>query len=504
MATTDPRENVERAWEIVSDPTAYSKTEKRFLFERGLSHYQASYGLDEKTLLTDVSHFIGNALDEPSREEVLDDPYIELDKPGKLAILMSLGTNVLLRHPSIRRDPRDPKIPEYLRDYTLYHIYAATIHSPQREAIRIALGEVVYGRDQEDQYGPPVGRPVEGIVRLEGFDEMYFKIPLVHANRKCEARENHDRNGALRTVISGPYLYVPVDDIEKKYEDYYYGRGGVAYNLEDIVREHVKTRTLDTYQQAMKGVSERIDELIEIGKADKLFYEHQYPPRLKAILMAIEDADPEDAAFGEPLTSKEIANVVVRYHDKTEIDWVRKTLSKMGTPKSIGNQLSEYASDESIEHVTVEKGGPGEVNKYTLEYTIGDYKVVDVTEIEDLLELPCMRNIHELAMEENPNRWYLYSFVRVMLSLNTEFTVEDIKEWFSQYPWYDEEVTEYQVKYEKIQTMPDGREPQPVGCNNDNRNFERVCIGRENCEYSIYQSLNFKQSVYDNLEENEK
>jgi hypothetical protein len=499
MVETDPRQNRERAWEIAINPASFSKTEKKLLFERGLSHYQTDNGLDEKTLLKDVSNFIADALDERPRGEVTDDPLVDLDQPGKLVVQMSLATTLLLRHPDIVRDARDPKIHKFVRDYYLNHLYAATIQSSDCDIIRLTLGEVVYGRDQEDDYGPPVGRPVEAITSLSGFDEMFFKVPLVHANRKCEARENNDPDGQLEVVIDGPYIYIPVSDFETKYEQYYYGHSGLASQLEAVVEVNVTDNTLKNYQKALKGINDRVSEMIEIGKANKVFYEHQYPPRLKAILMAVEAADPDVATLGEELTTETILDVIEVYHDKTDIEWVQNILSDLGSPHSVGKQLTEYADDESIEHVTVDRSG--ETNTYTLEYTLGNHKLVEVKEIEDLLELPCMSNIHEMAMQDAaPRRWYLYSFVRIILELDTGFTVDDIKSWFSQYPWYDGGTTEYQVKYEKNQRVK-GERPMPVGCNNDNRNFERVCIGRENCDYSIYQSLNFNQDVYDRLDD---
>ena len=77
---------------------------------------------------------------------------------------------------------------------------------------------------------------------------------------------------------------------------------------------------------------------------------------------------------------------------------------------------------------------------------------------------------------------------------------DDIKNWFEQYPWYREEVTEYQVNYEKKQTMGSEGRPMPISCNNDNRNWSGYCIGKENCDYSLYASVDLKQDVYDRLD----
>ena len=80
------------------------------------------------------------------------------------------------------------------------------------------------------------------------------------------------------------------------------------------------------------------------------------------------------------------------------------------------------------------------------------------------------------------------------MSLQNDFNLADIKAAFSEYPWYDEDTTDYQVRYEMNQ------DAQPVSCTNENEKFTQFCIGRENCDYSIYASLPLKQSVYDTLD----
>ncbi|MFB6187650.1 MAG: primase-associated protein [Halobacteriaceae archaeon] len=110
-------------------------------------------------------------------------------------------------------------------------------------------------------------------------------------------------------------------------------------------------------------------------------------------------------------------------------------------------------------------------------------------------------NLDESLQDKKPVRWELYSFVRYILELNTEITIDEIKEWFSRYPWYREDVTEYQARYEKTQTKKDGERPLPISCNNDNKNWEQHCIGKENCEYSLYRSVELKPDVYERVRE---
>jgi hypothetical protein len=330
-------------------------------------------------------------------------------------------------------------------------------------------------------------------------EDMYFKVPLVHANRKCEARAGDGQGGAMRSLISGKYVYVPVDDCEHKYDNDYFDPK-IVRTLEQILRDNVRDPALKKYQESLTGVNRRISDLIDIGKHHKVFEEHRYPTELKAIMLAVEEADSEVASFGDPLTAKDLLTAITKFHEETDIRWAERILNKIDSEQKLANKLSGLAQKDSVDDLHIDRSG--ETNTYILEYEQSNYKVVEATSIQDLLELPCISNLHELASrKESPERWYLYSFVRIILELDADLGVADIKEWFSQYPWYKEDTTDYQVRYEKKQRMEDDDPPLPVGCNNDNRKFERICIGREHCDYSIYQSLNFKPEVYDRLGE---
>ena len=54
---------------------------------------------------------------------------------------------------------------------------------------------------------------------------------------------------------------------------------------------------------------------------------------------------------------------------------------------------------------------------------------------------------------------------------------------FSRWPWYDEQVTYYQIRYEFSNTIG-GDTPLPMNCGNDD--MQRYCIGQDQCPYSIW------------------
>jgi len=499
----NPIHEDEIAWEIAVNPMAFGTVKYELMMNRGYQHYIDGNDANESALIRDVDDFITDAFDEPSRSEVIANPSVDINQPGRLVIIAALGSILVKRHPKIVSNPKEPRVDKYVQELYHHHLYAAAYNADEKLTIRKALGRVVYSRDKEDDLGPAPGQAIEDVVKLEGFrDTPFYKIPLTHANRKCEARMNNERDGDLRCVIRGCHVYIPIDDVEEKYTDYFYERGGVTESIERLITNNLKDAILDDYQAMLTNVNSRIEELIELGKDDFLFEPHQYPMKLKAILQAVQAADHDLVSLGTPHTSEEMMEAINQHQSETQIGWVQKVLEDIGGTSGLGSVLSQYAKDDDIDHVTLTEGeGTNEPNRYVLEYSTGDYKVVEVTDIEEILELPCMSNLDQLADQaEAPRRWYLYSFVRILLELDTGFSVEDIKEFFSRYPWYKEDVTEYQVGYEKRQVMSDNEPPLPVGCNNDNKNFERLCIGRENCDYSIYQSLNFRPEVYERLE----
>jgi len=79
-----------------------------------------------------------------------------------------------------------------------------------------------------------------------------------------------------------------------------------------------------------------------------------------------------------------------------------------------------------------------------------------------------------------------------------ETIVADLKDIFSRWPWYDEQVTDYQIRYEFSNTIG-GDTPLPMNCDNDD--MQRYCIGKEQCPYSIWGSLPFPDEMYDRVDE---
>lgn len=502
----NPQKNINRAWKIAVHPTEFPKRQRRRLLGRGITQYQSQNTVDEPALLKDVGKFVLEAIKEKQLSTVANGTHPIATQPGKLALCMALGSILVRQHDIIRNDPRKPRIHKLIRKHYVKLILtgANTCRPEVEETIRQEIGEIVYHRKQQDELGPPIGRTVESVVTVD--DEQYYQIPLVHANRRCEGRTDDDHTSEMQAHIEGKYVYLPVEDATDKYEEQVVTRGGIAETLESVVVRTIGNGTvtdsdgkLAAWQEALGSVNNTIEQIHNQNHDDKLFQQSRYPPKLKAILKSVDSVDSKIAKIGKPTTAKDIYTAVQTHATATDTGWITSIAEQIDSPRVTGNLLANYASDDSHSHVEVERR-QGKPSLYTLEYQIGNAKQIDVESIEDLLAFPCMESLHKSLLKSKPVRWELYTFVRYLLEVDeVAITADDIKSWFSQYPWYREAVTEYQVNYERDQRLANNETPLPISCNNDNRNWSEHCIGKENCDYSLYRSVELNPSVYERL-----
>lgn len=502
----NPQENIERAWKIATRPAEFPKRQRRRLLGRGINQYQSRGTIDEAALLKDVGEFVLEAIKEKQLSTISGEDHSVATQPGKLALCMAVGSILVRQHSIIKNDPRKPRIHKLIRKhYVKLILTGASESQPQiEETIRQEIGELVYSRRQQDDYGPPVGRPVEGVVEVD--NTQYYQIPLIHANRLCEGRVEDDHTSAMQAYIEGKYVYLPVQDATDTYENKVTERGGVAETLESVVIRTIgngdasdKDGKLAAWQEALGSVNAKIEQIHKQNHDEKLFKQSRYPPKLKAILMSVDSVDNEIAKIGRSTTAKSIYTALQTHATNTDTRWISSIAEKIDSPRVIGNVLASYASDESQSHVEIQRR-QNDPSLYTLEYQIGNAKQIDVEGIEDLLAFPCMESLHKSLLESKPVRWELYTFVRYLLEVDeASITPDEIKSWFSQYPWYRKAVTEYQVNYERDQRLADNEPPLPISCNNDNRSWAEHCIGKENCDYSLYRSVELNPDVYERL-----
>lgn len=501
----DPRESVRRAWSILVNPQEYGKQDRHWLMERGIQHYVQGDDLNTDVLLKDISQYFADCLDwKMVNGDIIDHLPKLYEQPGRLALLMSFSSILVRRHQLIQEDPRKPIIHRHLREFGLETLFVSSKHSQQSDRILQEMGKVVYSRDQQDEYGPPVGRLIEDIVQPNGLSQLYYKMPLVHANRRCLARSDEqadgENSGSIQSLVKGKYVYVPVSSVYNRYRDYFTSRNGTVALLEEAIQQSLGGGKLDSYHSRLTGVNDRIQSLYNNGKDDILLKERRYPAKLEVILRSVNSAPGEIAKLGDPITAKEAYEAVKHHRKVTEVEWVKSVGQNMNSVQEIGQLLYGYSQDGDIPHVE-EADVDSKTAHYHLEYKYGSVKKIDVESIGDVLELPCMQNLHDSLKEEKRGRWELYSFVRYLYEIDeADFDVDDIKDWFSQYPWYDEQTTEYQAGYEKKQGIK-GDRPLPISCQNDNQNWCDHCIGKENCEYSLYRSIELKPDIFERIDD---
>jgi hypothetical protein len=316
-------------------------------------------------------------------------------------------------------------------------------------------------------------------------------------------REGGRRDGRVLSLVDDNNVYVPVGAFYDRFRRHIMSKPGVVKRHETAFKRTLTDEQRDKLVANATRLNDHIDDMLSRSETGKIFEDFEYPFGLRVILDAIEFVPAEQAKLGDPLTAKEIHEAIERYASNVDKKMYARKAKDFETPRHVAAFLKDHSDHH---HVRIEKDGDEDIYRYTLEYKKGSFKQLDVTEIDDVLELPCLQNLYETMQNERPRRYPLFQFVRILLCLDADIEQEDIVEWFSQFHWFDRQTTEYQVDYERREGgVPDPEDPSydfqmPVGCQNDNDKWTRFCIGMENCEYSIYQSLPMAEPVHEKLE----
>ena len=223
---------------------------------------------------------------------------------------------------------------------------------------------------------------------------------------------------------------------------------------------------------------------------------------MKAIRAAVRSEADED----EDRSSVQILEAIESY-EPTE-NWIATELEQLNTKNkhSIARELRELK-----EKIEIEETDERLPNIYSFSTGSGD---LEINEIENLLQLPCIKNLDEKLQGRSSGctdgdslRWELFTLVRMIMwmppwydaesgEFNKEKVLKDVKEFFDgRYPWYDEETTEYQVRYEFRQN--DVSEFGSPNCGN--KNIDTYCIGQTKCDHTIYGSLPFPEQHFESL-----
>jgi len=481
------------AYRIAALPTEYGDTRIRQLFSRGYDAWEQGEEADADALLTDVEAFGRAALREETRHEISLDPPV--DDPGGLAVVATLAATVVEQYDRFEDTSRQ-RLQPYVDVRELYTGCLMTLmaRAGDRE-IQQDVAEVVYGKPHGSE--PYPGRVCTGIVEKPAFDGgLYVEIPMPAASRKCLV---YDDDGDLDTRIEDNHLYVPATDLDERYQECAARGFDRLVNVQQDGLNDAQISWLESSESAITDLLARFDRH---GQYEHLWTGWEPGNKLIHAVQNAVDAAPDDVVQLGTYHDSSTLYTVLEEHDP-ENEWEEAIHRRVTSPSSLGAKLSEHADHSELEIDT-----DAHPSQYKFATTTQGSTALPVDEIEDLFELPCMANMEQRLHEEGPTRKDLYSFVRLVRWLPQyrdaplETIISDLKDVFERWPWYDEQETDYQLRYElQRSNTPDGdpdREWLPRSCDNDD--MQHYCIGKENCPYSIYGSLPFPDELYDQLD----
>ena len=494
MSRDTPTDDEYTAYRVAALPRDKGELQLTQLFERGYQRWTVDGEQRTEKMLADIERFTTDAFAPSTREDAADRPYV--DDPGALAVLTTLGAVCIMDHPKLEDTPS--RHLALLGD--LCELYVNNIGSLVREyedwSLHQEIAETLYAKDPgEDGVHP--GRVCTGITtRPELGEDYYLEIPLVAASRKCLARADGDEEeqGEIQAHLAENHLYVPVSDFMAKYREY----AEDAFDRLLAVQEEALTAEQRSWLTTNESaITDRIDRFFQAGQTHRVWENWSRQKRdIRTVINAVKAADDETAQLDEPQSARALYEALEAYDPSRT--WEQRACDSLSTPRSVGNTVTAMGNHASV---SVEHKWE---NRYTLtEYSDGS-RPLHVDDLEDLFELPCMAAMDERLQEKKPVRKDLFNLARMAWWLpqyrdaTTEEFISDVKDLFSRWPWYDEDTTEYQIRYE-LNNDIGGEIPLPMNCANDD--MQRYCIGRDQCPYSIYGSLPFPDEMYEQIDD---
>jgi hypothetical protein len=490
------------AFRVAALPLEYGETRINQLFTRGYNRYVVDGEDQPEDLLNDIERFGTAAFKQKVREEAAETPFV--DEPGTLAVLATLSAICVTEHPKFESTPpRNIQVLYDIRELFVNNL-ASLIREHGDRSLQQDIAEVLYGKAPGED-GPHPGRVCTGIKELpECGDGLYLEIPIAAASRDClvrvgdQSRSKSADGGEILTQVKDNNLYVPVGDFDAKYQDYAERAFNELLRVQEAGLSEDQVTWLRTNEAA---ISERIERFLNTGHHERIWRNWDRGERTVRVLRrALSAVSGDIAERGEFQTANELYQAIETYDPDS--DWETSVLDSISSPSSLAKTLTDHQSHSGV---TIDRDG--RVNEYRIGRSGRGADQIQVEEVEDLFELPCMASMEERLHEKKPVRKDLYNFARMVMWLpqyrdrNLDEIVEDLKDVFSRWPWYDEHETEYQVRYEFSNTIK-GNTPLPMNCDNDD--MQRYCIGQDQCPYSIWGSLPFPDEMYEAVEDRDE
>jgi len=501
----DPRQNDRAAYKIASVPGNYTTQEHERLFERGLRSRTVNGALNREAQIDAIETAGLCAWKEKVRTGKAKTPLV--DDPGPLALDIALAAVCMINHPTFENsDPDHIRGIEYLCDLYTVSIQQLISRLGAR-SVEQAIAEVIYAKDPDEGIPHP-GRVCTGVGPVEAFSDnrVYVEIPTSAASDKALVyitedswgaeydRRDGEVSGALATRVHDNALYVPAAHLFHQHRLYL--RNGGFGRLVTSMRETISDRQRKWVTSQATELNDRINRFERARQYEQLYTD--WDPDQRSVNL-IRDAvfKHEGLESDDPLSPAEIYAAVEDF--EPEGTHSERLLKRFHSEPATRRALEDLAEADYIEQESAASETPPT-------YWIGtNSESLNIGDLEDLFELPCMANMAERLHEEGPVRKDLYSFARMVMWLpqyrdaDIDVIVEDLKDVFQRWPWYDEQETDYQVRYEYYNGEIDGEPPLPRNCHNED--LQRYCIGPKACPYhTIYQTLPFPQEMYDHID----
>jgi hypothetical protein len=499
----DPFKGDNEAALVAALPHEFAPAQRERLFARIYRYLDESDEYDTDDLVDGAEQFARNAFQPHKTHNEPGDPLV--DAPAMLAVVAVLAATAVCNHDQLEATPpRRLKLFQQISDLyttTLLHQFHARDY-----ILDVDLAELVYDKDTLH-----AGRTCTGIVDdVEGAPGgPYIEIPLVAASPSCAVREadgslgggfdpiENDATGDLKTHIANNNVYIPAEDLYRQVGNQLEDTG--FQTLFDAHQEFVSDASLRRFLGHESAITERIDRFLNAGQQDLVWTNWDPDARLVRVLRSAVGAQ-RDLEKSEAYPAKMLFEAIDRYDP--EYDWEESVVGDVTSQRSLASRLAGLETD-AIEIIETRARKP---NLYRVGHSSTGARQIAFEDKEDLFELPCLQNIDDRLHEESPTRKDLYNMVRMLRwlpgyrpsQMDRDTFIEEMKEILQRYPWYDEQTSNYQIRYELDQTNTDGDPYLPLGCSNPD--MERYCIGQEECPYSIYGSLPFPDEIYDQID----
>ncbi|SEO17337.1 hypothetical protein SAMN05216388_100917 [Halorientalis persicus] len=521
--TMDATESLLAAYRTAALPVEYTGSAHRTLYDRGLDVLQERHSIsqidqpqsesgsgDSDGASLDLHGLIDRfgtiAIDRGLDRKVTGEPPFR--DPAVLATTATLASYIITNQEKYKGVPeKNSKLLTDIRDYYITRLTRMIREHNDQDIILQELAEVLYSKPEPED-GPIPSRICTDVREMDEFGgRLYLEIPVASASPQClvyrsdgsvGARYNADtgeKEGDLLTHTKDNHLYVPAVHAEYKLrerlkDDFF----ALLFSIEDTLGDEQQ----EWFLNGEYGMVKELEKWVRTGQNQRIYNDWDPDTQFaRTIENAIGDADSYQT--GQTFTLSALYEILSEY--EPERDWEKKRLRRITSPEALHESL-----DAVIESMpTWERVTTGtETDAYYIDETSSQYKEVHVDEISDLFELPCFQNLRDKLHQQPPVRKWLFSFVRLCSWLpqyydaDDEKLVQDIKDIFSQFPWYDEATTEYQTRYELSNTIA-GNTPLPMHCDNDT--MQLFCIGQETCDYNIYSSIDFDKELYQEIDE---